>query len=308
MHLAVPLDIKGKKSIVEALDSMVKEEILENPYYIEEFKKKVTVSKRYYIKKLPNTVILHLKRFEYNFAIGNKKKINDYCEFPLKINFFPWTAEGNALKVTSPKTTIYHDGPPEFDYELTGIVVHRGTADGGHYYSYIKERDRRNSINFNKWFEFNDTTVRPFKLDELSKECFGSSSVKYANSEYGGNAYLVIYQKCGTSSEVIMHEKAALEKYIEMENTNFLNATIYLNPDYAKFIRSFIKLWNINESNLKFSEEESKPTAIEILEKINEGQEGETINLPYALGKLNIMYAQDLIKKMKDTQSVILFY
>jgi ubiquitin carboxyl-terminal hydrolase 34 len=26
-----------------------------------------------------------------------------------------------------------------YNYELVGIVVHSGTADSGHYYSYIKE-------------------------------------------------------------------------------------------------------------------------------------------------------------------------
>jgi len=26
-----------------------------------------------------------------------------------------------------------------YNYELVGVVVHNGTADSGHYYSYIKE-------------------------------------------------------------------------------------------------------------------------------------------------------------------------
>jgi len=27
-----------------------------------------------------------------------------------------------------------------YDYELIGVTVHTGTADGGHYYAFIKER------------------------------------------------------------------------------------------------------------------------------------------------------------------------
>jgi len=57
-----------------------------------------------------------------------------------------------------------------YEYELVGVLVHSGTADGGHYYSFIKERGT------NKWFEFNDKTVREFEIKDLAKECFGGSS------------------------------------------------------------------------------------------------------------------------------------
>jgi len=43
----------------------------------------------------------------------------------------------------------------DFDYKLKGIVIHYGSADFGHYYSYIKETDT-------KWIEFNDERVREF--------------------------------------------------------------------------------------------------------------------------------------------------
>ncbi|CAN0456448.1 unnamed protein product, partial [Scytosiphon promiscuus] len=28
-----------------------------------------------------------------------------------------------------------------YEYKLAGVLVHMGTADSGHYYSYIKKRD-----------------------------------------------------------------------------------------------------------------------------------------------------------------------
>lgn len=37
------------------------------------------------------------------------------------------------------------------------MVIHSGTADNGHYYSYIQNREKEN-----EWFEFNDNIVRPF--------------------------------------------------------------------------------------------------------------------------------------------------
>lgn len=39
-------------------------------------------------------MILNLKRFEFDFNTMQRCKVNDYCEFPMKINFKPWTKEG----------------------------------------------------------------------------------------------------------------------------------------------------------------------------------------------------------------------
>jgi ubiquitin carboxyl-terminal hydrolase 7 len=44
-------------------------------------------------------------------------------------------------------------------YHLHSILVHRGTANSGHYYAFIKP-----SLN-DKWFEFNDD-----KVTEVTKE------------------------------------------------------------------------------------------------------------------------------------------
>ena len=43
-----------------------------------------------------------------------------------------------------------------YEYELVGILVHRGVADSGHYYSFIKDRSA------SSWIEFNDKTVTEF--------------------------------------------------------------------------------------------------------------------------------------------------
>ena len=43
-----------------------------------------------------------------------------------------------------------------YKYKLKGIVVHEGTADQGHYYSFIADRTNKNA----GWFVFYDTHVR----------------------------------------------------------------------------------------------------------------------------------------------------
>ena len=44
----------------------------------------------------------------------------------------------------------------------------QGTANSGHYYSFIKERDGGG-----KWLEANDTNMLPFDPDDIPRECFG---------------------------------------------------------------------------------------------------------------------------------------
>jgi len=58
----------------------------DNAYYCDKCEKKVSTLKRTCIKKLPNILILVLKRFEFNFDTMQKVKVNEYCEFPQNIN------------------------------------------------------------------------------------------------------------------------------------------------------------------------------------------------------------------------------
>lgn len=58
----------------------------------------------------------------------------------------------------------------KYEYDLIGVTVHTGTADGGHYYSFIRDRTTPNR---DKWFFFNDAEVKPFDPNQLAAECFG---------------------------------------------------------------------------------------------------------------------------------------
>ena len=56
-----------------------------------------------------------------------------------------------------------------YEYELIGVTVHTGTADGGHYYAFIRE----NSGYGKRWYSFNDAEVKPFDANQIASECFG---------------------------------------------------------------------------------------------------------------------------------------
>ena len=60
-------------------------------------------------------------------------------------------------------------------YELVGVLVHSGTADSGHYYSYIKERRAAPAATggAGSWLHFNDTLVEAFDERDIAKACYG---------------------------------------------------------------------------------------------------------------------------------------
>lgn len=166
------LEVKNKKTLAESLDLFVQADSLEgdNKWMCEVCGRKVAALKRAAIKSLPNTLIVGLKRFEFDFETMRRVKVNDLFEFPPRFSAQPWTCEGlqrRESKDKDPKTLLPLQDDDAYEYELVGVLVHTGTADSGHYYSFIKERAAQ------QWFIFNDTHVEPFDERNLPAQCYG---------------------------------------------------------------------------------------------------------------------------------------
>eukprot|EP00117_Sycon_ciliatum_P017472 scpid43495/ scgid16451/ Ubiquitin carboxyl-terminal hydrolase 47; Deubiquitinating enzyme 47; Ubiquitin thioesterase 47; Ubiquitin-specific-processing protease 47 len=88
------------------------------------------------------------------------------------------------------------DDEPNYTYELLSIMVHSGSAIGGHYYAYIR------SMETGKWYSFNDSNVSPITTDDIKKTFGGSTSTgttytsMYSSS---ANAYMLIYRRMDPS-------------------------------------------------------------------------------------------------------------
>lgn len=76
---------------------------------------------------------------------------------------------------SSENTCKDSDEEESYEYDLIGVTVHTGTADGGHYYSFIRDRVR------DKWFLFNDAEVKPFDPKQIAAECFGGEMTVSSN-------------------------------------------------------------------------------------------------------------------------------
>lgn len=155
-----------------------------------------------------------------NFETFQHEKVNNRFEFPLRIDLEPYTKEGLARleaekrRQTDPSVEVpppYSEHPPEYyRYALYGILVHTGSAQSGHYYSFIRNRRSRSPTEAGAWLEYNDREIRPFDISkELEEQCFGGESAAAVSSvssswgvDAGGSeriksAYMLCYEREG---------------------------------------------------------------------------------------------------------------
>ena len=245
---SITVDIKNHKNLEEALDAYVKGEILEgeNKFFVDKYKKKISIKKRTSLKKLGNQIIIHLKRFEFDFYTFQNNKLNDYLKFPMNLNLKKWTrafirkneiGELNENDIKEEEKENLNE--TKMEYELTGILIHSGAnLQSGHYYSLIKSQED------NKWYKFNDNEITEYNIEkDLEKECFGNLESKV--NQYGKGAYLLFYTKkeCidkykDFNRRAVINEK--ILKEIENENISFLRIKTFTNNLYHKFILKFI--------------------------------------------------------------------
>ena len=260
----VTLDIKGHKTLEEALDAYIKGEILDgdNQYYVDKYKKKLPIRKSSSLKILGNQVIVHLKRFEFDFVTFTNKKLNDYLEFPFEINFKKWTRA--YLRSTDPNLkpellNITDEEKENLDeekmnYILTGILIHSGSSlQSGHYYSLIIDQES------GKWYQFNDNNITEFNIErDLEKECFGIKG-NIDGEQFGRTAYLLFY----TKKSLFRNEKILkgininqnIINEVHKENIKYLGIKTFSSHLYQDFL---IKLINNCFANIKDTNNEKE--------------------------------------------------
>ena len=206
---SIQLNIKGCNNLYDALNNYIKGEIMDgdNKINCEECKTKVACNKRQIFKNFPNILVINLKRFEFDYDNMIKYKLNDYFEFPMTLDMKNYLIEDSKEK--------------NCKYELSGIVIHLGTSESGHYYDLIKTSD-------NKWYEFNDITVKEFDEKNIPNEAFGFREIEEENSkdnrntdvDNANNAYILFYQKIEKNKNKEFETKLASPPYNNLSNIN----------------------------------------------------------------------------------------
>ena len=161
-----------------------------------------------------------------------RNKINDRFEFPEQIDMAPYHV--NFLKDLKQPT-------PSDMFGLSGILVHSGTAESGHYYSYARERpvDCRQT---QTWVEFNDSDVSRFNPKNIPDQCFGgeSDASPYSSTSFpkAWNAYMLFYQRITAMDEELeQHHPAEMDNPVKEETPPDIRKTIAIQNEF--FIRKY---------------------------------------------------------------------
>jgi ubiquitin carboxyl-terminal hydrolase 36/42 len=111
--------------------------------------KKTRATKKYSIRKAPNILVVHLKRFDFS-VMG---KLSHHVAYPELLNLKNLTQSPVSLDSLNGESK---KDLKSLTYKLYGVLVHLGhTSRSGHYYSYVKGPNEA-------WFRADDSRVRFF--------------------------------------------------------------------------------------------------------------------------------------------------
>ncbi|XP_063830272.1 ubiquitin carboxyl-terminal hydrolase 3-like [Ostrinia nubilalis] len=130
----------------DCLSSFVQVEELADTerYFCSSCKCKQKSTKQFWIRRLPNVLCLHLKRFRWHNYF--RTKVDTSISFPLRS-----LDMSRFVLANLPDTR--RSGRGSHAYDLAAVIVHHGSGAGsGHYTAF--------AINDEQWFHFNDQTVR----------------------------------------------------------------------------------------------------------------------------------------------------
>ncbi|XP_077003331.1 ubiquitin carboxyl-terminal hydrolase 9X-like isoform X2 [Tamandua tetradactyla] len=275
------VDVRNHQNLLDSLEQYIKGDLLEgaNAYHCEKCNKKVDTVKRLLIKKLPPVLAIQLKRFDYDWERECAIKFNDYFEFPRELDMEPYTVagvaklEGNPI---NPETQIIQQNEQSESetasstkYRLVGVLVHSGQASGGHYYSYIIQRNGKNGER-NCWYKFDDGDVTECKMDddeEMKNQCFGGEymgevfdhmmkRMSYRRQKRWWNAYILFYERMDTIDQddefvqyiseltitrphqIIM--SSAIERSVRKQNVQFMHNRMQYSLEYFQFVKKLL--------------------------------------------------------------------
>ncbi|KAK1412698.1 hypothetical protein QVD17_34157 [Tagetes erecta] len=135
-------------SLYTCIEAFLREEPLvpEDMWFCPQCKEQRQASKKLDLWRLPEVLVIHLKRFSYSRTM--KTKLETFVNFPIH--------DFDLTKYVANK----NNNRPQV-YELYALANHYGNMGSGHYTAYVKH------INENKWYNFDDNHVSAINEDDV---------------------------------------------------------------------------------------------------------------------------------------------
>lgn len=134
-------------SIYKCLEAFLKEEPLgpEDMWYCPNCKKPQQATKKLDLWRLPEILVIHLKRFSYSRYFKNK--LETFVDFPIDdLDLSTYVAHGNSQS--------------SIRYVLYAVSCHYGGLGGGHYTAFVH-------YGCGKWYDFDDSRVESVSEDNI---------------------------------------------------------------------------------------------------------------------------------------------
>jgi ubiquitin carboxyl-terminal hydrolase 7 len=166
--LDLQLQVLGCKSVLESFYAYTMTEHLtgENIYKCEEYGEQPAIKGVKFLT-LPPVLMLHLKRFQFDYRTGRDQKINNRYTFQNEINLSPFVENSTGEDV----------------YCLQSVLVHTGGVSGGHYFNFVKTSLGKSDKD--AWYRFDDDRVTRVTDDEAIDANFGGTG--------SASAYMLCY-------------------------------------------------------------------------------------------------------------------
>ncbi|XP_061466402.1 ubiquitin carboxyl-terminal hydrolase 47 isoform X2 [Rhineura floridana] len=289
-----------------------------NQYFCERCKKKCDARKGLRFLHFPYLLTLQLKRFDFDYTTMHRIKLNDRMTFPEELDMgsfidiedeSPQTEsctdsgaenEGSCHSDQMSSDFLNDDGADEgiclesnsaaeriskaaseknsLLYELFSVMVHSGSAAGGHYYACIK------SFTDDQWYSFNDQHVSKITHEDIKKTYGGTSGSRgYYSSAFASstNAYMLIYRlkdamrnaKFLEVNEYPEHIKRLVEKEKKLEEQEKRQREIERNTCKIKLFCMHPVKQIMMENKLEVHKDKTLKEAVEIAFKIMDLEE-----------------------------------
>jgi len=170
----LPLDVgMNEVTVYDCLKLFTAPEMLETPWHCTSCKETKETSKQLRLWRLPEVLILQLKRFiggVVGLLGGYGRKYQDFVSFPIR-----------DLDLTSFLPDEQKDCCETPKYDLFAVINHQGIMEGGHYWAYVRTDAFAQCPNMGEfvndseeqeeWSRFNDQKVTPIKKEEVVSQC-----------------------------------------------------------------------------------------------------------------------------------------